>query len=528
VATERTGADAASLNPWSSPRGNEVEHQMSNGNQDPRAGRPRPYAPAVRRMFWLPLWIAVVLVIAALIGMLVVAWRGVERLGPIEAHLVHIERIQDVGLSMEQTLLQGMRGTRVERAGLTQLRDQVQDLARLEGALHPQTTARLTRIGVRLGDADVDPIDLLFETLAQLRQVLAAERERHAWLLTRIVRDTRAEIRLTAGLLLSGPLLLGAFLFFIRGRVKQPLRALEDLLARLGRKDYRPVPESLLKQIDAVAHPAFHSYNELVSRLQALEAEHRDREQTLEQEVRQATAALLAQSRELGRAERLAAVGAISAGLAHELRNPLAGIQMACSTLQRALGEGEHTARIGAVIDELKRVNYLLTSQVEAARHLPEPLEVVAVGQLVDELLILLRYQIPKRIAIDARVPGELRCLLPAAGLRQALLNLVLNAVQAMPGTGLIQIAADLRDGTLAITVTDSGPGFPQDLLRAGIRPFATSRPGGTGLGLAMVRRFVRDHDGDLQLANQPPRGAAVTLRLPCRSAEPTGAHAHA
>ena len=477
-------------------------------------------------MFWLPLWISVALVIAVLIVMLVVSWRGVERLGPIEVHLAHIERIEDVGLDMEQTLLKGLRGTRVERARLAELRDQVQEIARLEGALHPQTLQRLTQIGARLGAADANPIDVLLETLTQLRVVLAGERERHAWLLTRISADTRAEIQLTAVLLLIAPLLLGAFLFFIRGRVKQPLRALEDLLARLAARDYRPVPEAILATIDAVAHPAFHSYNALVARLQALEAEHRDREQTLEREVRQATAALLAQSRELGRAERLAAVGAVSAGLAHELRNPLAGIQMACGTLHRALGEGEHAARIAAVIDELKRVNHLLTSQVDAARHRPEPLEAVAVDQLINELLILLRYQIPERIVIEAQAPSDLRCLLPAAGLRQALLNLVLNAVQAMPGAGRIQIAAGLTDGTLAISVTDSGPGLPEDLLRAGIRPFATSRPGGTGLGLAMVRRFVRDHDGALQLANQPPQGAAVTLRLPCRS--PTGAHPHA
>ncbi|WP_295414037.1 ATP-binding protein [uncultured Thiodictyon sp.] len=501
---------------------------MSHRNRNPVAANPTPYAPAVRRMFWLPLWMSAGLVVAVLIGMLVVSWRSLERLEPIQSHLAHSERIRDVALRMEQTLLKGLRGTPIGRAELSGLRDQVQDIARREGALHPQTVARLTRIGAQLGDPGANSIDLLFETLAQIRQVLDGERERHSWLLTRIAADTRTEIQLTAVLLLIGPLLLGAFLFFIRGRVKQPLRALEDLLARLAARDYRPVPEAILATIDAVAHPAFHSYNALVERLQALEAEHRDREQTLEHAVRQATAALLAQSRELGRAERLAAVGAVSAGLAHELRNPLAGIQMACGTLHRALGEGEHAARIAAVIDELKRVNHLLTSQVDAARHLPEPLEAVAVGQLIDALLILLRYQIPERITIEAQVPSGLRCLLPAAGLRQALLNLVLNAVQAMPGAGRIQIAASLTDGELAISVTDSGPGFPEDLLRAGIRPFATSRPGGTGLGLAMVRRFVRDHDGELQLANQTPQGAAVTLRLPCRSPAPTGAHPHA
>lgn len=94
-------------------------------------------------------------------------------------------------------------------------------------------------------------------------------------------------------------------------------------------------------------------YNDLVHRLQELEAEHDDRERNLEQQVRQAIGALLAQSRQLARSERPAAVGAISAGPAHELRNPLAGIQTACMKLQRAPGDGDQSARLEAVVTEL-------------------------------------------------------------------------------------------------------------------------------------------------------------------------------
>jgi len=490
-------------------------------------------ASIIRRLFWLPLWLFVGLAGAVLIGMLVVSSHSLQRLEPIEAHLRHIERIQVVERGMEQTLLNGLRGTPISPSTLHQLGGEVRQVAEREGALHPQTPARLNRIETQLGATQTRPADLLFDALTDIRQVLDAERERHNGLLAQIGQDTRTEFKLTVVLLLAGPPVFGVALIFLRAYVKQPLRALEDLLGRLARKDYRPVPAAVIGEIDKVALPAFHSYNELVLRLQALESEHRDREQRLEQEVRHATEALLAQSREMARAERLAAVGAVSAGLAHELRNPLAGIQMACGKLHRALGDTEHSARIAAVIDELKRINHLLTSQVDAAHHVPEPLEVVAVDQLVDELLTLLRYQIPDRIRIAAQVPRDLSCLLPAAGLRQALLNLILNAVQAMPEQGRIQIAAGREDGELWLSVTDTGPGFPQELLRAGIRPFATGRQGGTGLGLAMVRRFVRDHDGDLLLANQttphqPSNGAVVTLKLPYRPADTSGATRHA
>ena len=511
---------------------------MSSRSAGPADVKPGADVSVVRRLFWLPLWMFVGLAGAVLIGMLLVSWHSLQRLEPIAAHLHHIERIQTVERSMEQTLLNGLRGTRISLTELRELSAEVGQIAAREGALHPQTPAQLNRIEAQLGDGKTRPAELLFATLTEIREVLDDERERHNELLAQIGQDTRTEFKLTVVLLLAGPPVFGAALIFLRAYVKQPLRALEDLLERLARKDYRPVPAAVIDEMNKIALPAFRSYNELVQRLQELESEHRDREQHLEQEVRQATEALLAQSREMARAERLAAVGAVSAGLAHELRNPLAGIQMACSKLHRALGEGEHAARIAAVIDELKRINHLLTSQVDAAHHQPDPLEVVAVDQLVDELLTLLRYQIPDRITITSQVPGDLSCLLPAAGLRQALLNLILNAVQAMPGQGHVHIAAGREDGELWLRVTDTGPGFPQELLRAGIRPFATGRVGGTGLGLAMVRRFLRDHDGDLHLANQTSphptsaqqtsKGAVITLHLPYRPADTSGAPRHA
>jgi len=501
---------------------------MSSRYRDPLASSSTVNALTVRRIFWLPVWTSALLVLAVLIGMLLVSWRSLNRLQPIEAHLGHIERIETVALGMEQALLDGLQGATIPRARIQALRAEVERIAASEGALHPRTLPRLERIAARLGDPGASPRDMLVGALTGIRQVLDGERERQDQLLSQGNHDAWTEIRLAVLLLLAGPLLLVVSLVGVQRRVRQPLRALEELLVRLGDKDYRPVPETIIGDIDAVAQPAFRSYNELVSRLRELEAEHRDREQTLEQEVRHATEALLAQSRELGRAERLAAVGAVSAGLAHELRNPLAGIQIACSKLHRALGNSEHAARIKAVIDELKRINHLLTGQVDAARHSPEPLEVVSVDGLVAELLNLLRYQIPEGIGIDTHVPAQLRCLLPVAGLRQTLLNLVMNAVQAMPGQGRIRISAERDGGVLSVTVADTGPGFPQELLRAGIRPFATGRQGGTGLGLAMVRRFVRDHDGDLHLANQAPQGAVVTVRLPCPSAAPSGELPHA
>lgn len=172
-----------------------------------------------------------------------------------------------------------------------------------------------------------------------------------------------------------------------------------------------------------------------------------------------------------------------------------------------------------AVLTEIKRINGLLTVHVEAARHEPEPLAPIDLGALVADLLTLTRYQTPAGIALRVRIPADVHCLLPAAGLRQALLNLLLNAIGALGEEGQVWVSAERRGDALLLHVEDDGPGFAEEALIAGVRPFASARSGGTGLGLAMVRAFTRDHGGDLELGNREPHGARVTLHLPCADA---------
>ncbi len=480
------------------------------------AALPTPFGLRMRRLFWLPLGLASLLVLAVLAGLVAVSWRDLERIRPIEAHLTHIARIQDLGLSMEQTLVEGLRGARIEPAQLERLRKDVREVAALEGQMHPLTRERLHHVARLLDQLPAKPVDVLFETLSELRTVLYAEREHHELLWAQVARSTETELHLAVALLIVLPLAGSALLLLLWVRVKRPLDNLGDLLERLAARDYRPVADSALNDASALVQPVFRSYNELVSRLRALESGHRAREHTLEQEVRQATEALLSQSRELARAERLAAVGAVSAGLAHELRNPLAGIQMACSKLRRNLQDKSQAARAEAVIAELKRLNGLLTEQVEAASYRPEAPAKVHLAALVGDLLALVRYQAPQGTRLVADIPQGMECVLPQAGLRQALLNLLLNAIQVQEGDGQVTVVARPGPGQLLLWVEDEGPGFPEEMLRTGVRPFATGRAGGTGLGLAMVRRFTRDHGGELELSNREGRGARVTLHLPC------------
>lgn len=488
----------------------------------------KPQRLTMRHFFWLPLGGAALLVLALLVGLVVMSSRSLDRLQPVQAHLEHISRIQDVGLSMEQSLLKGLRGVQISAQGLNELQRQLKKISGIAGAMHPLTEGRLADLAQQLGDARPGTMDVLFEALAKVRGILKDERGLHDELLKHVADSTRTEHRLALILVIVLPVAGAVGVLFLQKRVEQPLKDLQILLDRLSGRDFLPVAEAEFDQLTRFAQPAFRSYNQLVSRLQELEAEHEDRERLLEQRVREATEALLAQSRELSRAERLAAVGAVSAGLAHELRNPLAGIQLACSKLKSHQEGEQDVSRLAAVIKELKRINHLLTEQVDAARHAPEPMVTTEIGKVVGELLGLLRYQIPSDFELQANIPGDMLCMLPAASLRQALLNLVLNAVQVQGDAGRVAVSADRAGSRVVLHVSDDGPGFPEEMLRVGIRPFATGRKGGTGLGLTMVRRFVRELDGELELENRSPHGARVSMVLPCNATSDAGVNGDA
>jgi two-component system NtrC family sensor kinase len=299
----------------------------------------------------------------------------------------------------------------------------------------------------------------------------------------------------------------------MRRRILGPLADLGTMFSKLGGGDFSPIA---VGQVHPTLLPLFENYNRLVTRLQMLEAEHRSRADSLEVEVRLAVKALLDQQRALARAERLAATGEMAAGLAHELRNPLAGIRMSLSNLSRDLSDPELLERLSLVLSELDRLTRLLNDQLSEAEHAPEPSGPCDVRTIVDELVRLLRFQVPESIGLDVSIESGLHCVLPRDRFRQALLNLVLNSVQALGEKGgAVTIRAHREADRLVLEVSDDGPGLPPALLKTTAQPFVTHREGGTGLGLAMVRRLALDLGGEFTLENQTPRGALARLVLP-------------
>ncbi len=455
------------------------------------------------------------LMVAILVGMI---WRNHIRLDKVQVYVGYSHRIQDAGLSLQQALVDVLSGGVIGPTQLESISAKIHNLSKQDAHLSANTPAMLRRVNASLAKLDEESPDSgraeLFEALREMHEILDTETEQRERLMVKVSREALIELALATLIL---PVILLLTWLFLRRRILNPLHDLRQLLLKLAKEEYTPIA---IDHIDPLLLPVFNSYNFMVIHLRELEESKRVHAQSLEAEVRSATKALLEQQRSLAIAEKLAVVGELAASLAHELRNPLAGIQMSCANLRKEIEDEDQRDRLDLIGAELKRMARLLNELLDQGRQTPLPSTQFNLASLVKELLALTRYQIPPDLSLSYDIPPDLECCLPDGGLRQALLNLVLNAVQAMDkSTGKVQIDARLDESNLIIEVLDDGPGFSEEMLNQGIRAFSTSRIRGTGLGLAMVQRFARDLGGRIELTNLQAQGACVRMIIPCHKA---------
>jgi signal transduction histidine kinase len=350
--------------------------------------------------------------------------------------------------------------------------------------------------------------------LRLLSQIVLQQIQKEETLLDKIYSDSQLELKL-AILIPSGFFLIILFLgqWFFHRQIITPIKSLDKLLSNLIEGKKQPLKDQVT---DPMLRPLFNNYNRLVTRLIELEEEHRHYTQSLRQEVHNATHALLEQSHSLARAERLAAVGELAASAAHELRNPLAGIQVALENIQEDCLDSGLNERLALVNSEIKRLTGRLNDLLDYSRHPPEKAIHFALYPMLEELLTLLSYQVNKDIQLGFQLePQNLVVFLPPSELRQALLNLFLNAIQSIgENLGKIHLTVYQQNDYLHFKLHDSGPGFPDSLLQQGIRPFASYKKHGTGLGLPMVRRFAKAHGGQLEISNDEHHHGCVMLSL--------------
>jgi two-component system sensor histidine kinase PilS (NtrC family) len=218
-------------------------------------------------------------------------------------------------------------------------------------------------------------------------------------------------------------------------------------------------------------------------------------------------------------ADRLATLGRMSANIAHEIRNPLASLSGAIETLiGHAVAEPERERLAQIVLRESDRLNTIIKNFLEYARPAPLAPSIVNVAEVVEEVLVLLEHRAnPGRLKIVRDVPPTLGWRLDPQQFRQALWNLCLNALEAMPEGGELRVVAVEGHDRLRVAVSDTGGGIPPRDLEHVFEPFFSTKPGGSGLGLALVHRVALDHAGSVAVRSTPEAGTVFTLSLPRR-----------
>jgi PAS domain S-box-containing protein len=232
-------------------------------------------------------------------------------------------------------------------------------------------------------------------------------------------------------------------------------------------------------------------------------------------EMRQKTTATI-------ESERLNALTMLAATVAHELGNPLNSLTIHLQLLERELKKLPVAKRkkleenLGVALDEIARLDHIITSFLRAMRPSRPRLQLANVNELVAETLEVIRPELDDRgIVVRQRSGGKLpRVPLDATQIKQAFFNVIKNALQSMPSGGVLTIGTEVTDTHVVVSFSDVGSGIPQKEIGRIFQPFHTTKSTGSGLGLMIVHRIVREHGGELELETAEGAGTTVRIRL--------------
>jgi signal transduction histidine kinase len=221
---------------------------------------------------------------------------------------------------------------------------------------------------------------------------------------------------------------------------------------------------------------------------------------------------------QMSRAEHLATLGELATGLAHEIRNPLAGIAGVIEIIGRDLpSTSPARAVVKDVRQEIAQINRILTDLLETARPHPPQVRRSNLNTTVEHAVMLARQQVLSRpIKIELQMAPDLpEVEHDSDQIHQVFLNLLLNAVQAMDAEGTVRVEIGQRDGYASVVVSDTGRGIPAQHLPNIFRPFYTTKGNGTGLGLSLARRIVEEHHGRIEVSSVVGKGSKFEVMLP-------------
>ncbi len=223
----------------------------------------------------------------------------------------------------------------------------------------------------------------------------------------------------------------------------------------------------------------------------------------------------------LARSQRLASIGSLAAGVAHEIRNPLSSIKGFATYFRERYAHVPEDCNISTIlIQEVDRLNRVVSQLLEFSRPVRIFRRKVSIADVIQSTLKLMERQagahnIEMHLQMDEGLP---EVSIDPDQISQVLLNLLLNAVEAMPEGGVIDIHASQDQDRLVIQISDTGPGIAETDLSRIFDPYFTTKPAGTGLGLPIVHNIIEAHGGDIRIESHTRGGAVVTIRLPIES----------
>ncbi len=221
--------------------------------------------------------------------------------------------------------------------------------------------------------------------------------------------------------------------------------------------------------------------------------------------------------------DRISALTLLAAGVAHELGNPLNSLTIHLQLIERRLKKlsakeaPKLQEMLGVAQGEIKRLDFIIAQFLTAVRPTQPQLQRVRLNELIEESATFLAPELQQAaVTVKLDLSASLPTMpLDASQMKQAFYNLIRNACQAMPDGGLLTIASDCTDHEVRLTFSDTGKGISTGHMSNLFQPFFTTRKSGTGLGLLIVRRIVREHGGEIELESREGEGTKVTIYLP-------------
>lgn len=293
----------------------------------------------------------------------------------------------------------------------------------------------------------------------------------------------------------------GVIIVVLASTFQRPMIELQDQMERVGEGDLN-VSVGFARRNDEIGDLG-RNFNRMVQQLRESreEIEHLHRTQ-------------------MSRAEHFATLGELATGLAHEIRNPLAGIAGVIEIVGRDLPASSPAKTVvKEVRQEITQINRILTDLLETARPSAPEIRSSDLNTTVEHAVMLARQQVlSKPIQIEFTAGQNLpEVEHDSDQIHQVLLNLLLNAVQAIEGSGLVRVAVFEQGDAAVVTVSDTGRGIPGEHLPNIFRPFYTTKGNGTGLGLSLARRIVEEHHGRIEVTSSLGKGTTFTVTLPVR-----------